>query len=270
MFYIKSLKLIILCLNATRKKRVGSFFLPATKHLQYGSQVISPEHILLGLMREDKTISARFFPFRNALTVEAVRREVEERIVLRERIPQSAELHLAPETKRILAYANEESRASEKSPHRPRTSAARDLCARKIRSPRRFFFNTACGCRTCAKKLRGKAVFRIFIQSDSEKSKIPHLAGIYARFDGRSRGEGKLDPLIGREHGSRTHHRDSVPPDEKQSGFDRRSRRRQNGDYRRLGAKNRRQKRADVSGKQTHFVARSVADRRRNEISRAV
>ncbi|HLM60577.1 MAG TPA: Clp protease N-terminal domain-containing protein, partial [Pyrinomonadaceae bacterium] len=92
----------------TEKARRVIFF-ARYEALQYGSQVISPEHILLGLMREDKTISARYFPFRNALTVEAVRREVEERIILRERIPQSAELHLAAETKRILAYANEES-----------------------------------------------------------------------------------------------------------------------------------------------------------------
>ncbi|MBA2493247.1 MAG: ATP-dependent Clp protease ATP-binding subunit ClpC, partial [Acidobacteria bacterium] len=93
----------------TEKARRVIFF-ARYEALQYGSIVISPEHILLGLMREDKTVSARFFPFRNSLTVEAVRREVEERIVLRERIPQSAELHLATETKRILALANEESR----------------------------------------------------------------------------------------------------------------------------------------------------------------
>ena len=93
----------------TEKARRVIFF-ARYEALQYGSQVIAPEHILLGLMREDKTISARFFPFRNNLTVEAIRREVEERIVLRDRIPQSAELHLAQESKRILAFANEESR----------------------------------------------------------------------------------------------------------------------------------------------------------------
>ena len=91
-----------------RSRRV--IFFARYEALQYGSPSISPEHILLGLMREDKTISARFLPFRNTLSVDAVRREVEERIVLRDRIPQSAELHLAPETKKILFYANEESR----------------------------------------------------------------------------------------------------------------------------------------------------------------
>jgi len=91
-----------------RSRRV--IFFARYEALQYGSPMISPEHILLGLMREDKTISSRFLPFRNSLSVDAVRREVEERIVLRDRIPQSAELHLAPETKKILFYANEESR----------------------------------------------------------------------------------------------------------------------------------------------------------------
>ena len=91
-----------------RSRRV--IFFARYEALQYGSPTISPEHILLGLLREDKTISARFLSFRNTLSVDAVRREVEERIVPRDRIPQSAELHLAPETKKILFYANEESR----------------------------------------------------------------------------------------------------------------------------------------------------------------
>ncbi|MFV0388742.1 MAG: ATP-dependent Clp protease ATP-binding subunit [Pyrinomonadaceae bacterium] len=92
----------------TEKARRVIFF-ARYEALQYGSQEISPEHILLGLMREDKTLSPRFFPFRHNLTVDMIRREVEERIVLRERIPQSAELHLAAATKKVLAFAAEES-----------------------------------------------------------------------------------------------------------------------------------------------------------------
>ena len=92
----------------TEKARRVIFF-ARYEALQYGSQEILPEHVLLGLMREDKTISARFFPFKHNLTVDTIRREIEERIVLRERIPQSTELHLAPETKRILAFGGEES-----------------------------------------------------------------------------------------------------------------------------------------------------------------
>ena len=92
----------------TEKARRVIFF-ARYEALQYGSQVILPEHILLGLMREDKTISPRFFPFKHNLTVDTIRREVEEKITLREKIPQSAELQLSPETKRILAFSSEES-----------------------------------------------------------------------------------------------------------------------------------------------------------------
>ncbi len=91
-----------------RSRRV--IFFARYEALQYGSQTISPEHILLGLMREDKTLSARFFPFRHAITVDTIRRDVEERIAVRRRIPQSSELHLSSATKQILFYAAEESR----------------------------------------------------------------------------------------------------------------------------------------------------------------
>ena len=91
-----------------RSRRV--IFFARYEALQYGSQTIAPEHILLGLMREDKTLSARFFPFRHAITVDTIRRDVEERIAARRRIPQSSELHLSSATKQILFYAAEESR----------------------------------------------------------------------------------------------------------------------------------------------------------------
>lgn len=91
-----------------RSRRV--IFFARYEALQYGSSVISPEHILLGLLREDKTIATRFVPLRHELTVDKVRREIEERIVVRDRMPQSSDLHLAAETKRVLFYANEESR----------------------------------------------------------------------------------------------------------------------------------------------------------------
>lgn len=92
----------------TEKARRVIFF-ARYEALQYGSLIISPEHILLGLMREDKTMSTRFFAFRSHLSVDFIRREVESRIVLREKMPQSSELHLSPATKRILAFAHEES-----------------------------------------------------------------------------------------------------------------------------------------------------------------
>jgi len=75
---------------------------------QFGAPAIEPEHLLLGLMREDKTLTGRFFP-RAQVNIEAVRKEIEGRTLLREKISTSVELPLAPETKRVLAYAHEES-----------------------------------------------------------------------------------------------------------------------------------------------------------------
>ncbi|MGB9179736.1 MAG: exo-beta-N-acetylmuramidase NamZ domain-containing protein, partial [Pyrinomonadaceae bacterium] len=74
---------------------------------QFGAPAIEPEHLLLGLMREDKTLVQRFFPARKS--VEGIRREIEERSNPGEKISTSVELPLAPETKRVLGYAHEES-----------------------------------------------------------------------------------------------------------------------------------------------------------------
>src|SRR5881398_3637698 len=75
---------------------------------QFGAPAIEPEHFLLGLMREDKTLTGRFFP-RAQVSIESIRKEIEGRTLLREKISTSVELPLAPETKHVLAYAHEES-----------------------------------------------------------------------------------------------------------------------------------------------------------------
>jgi ATP-dependent Clp protease ATP-binding subunit ClpC len=93
-----------------RSRRV--IFFARYEALQYGSPVIAPEHLLLGLVREDKSISARFFPFRPGLTPDKIRVEVEDKTAVRDRIPQSTELHLSQATKKVLFYANEESRST--------------------------------------------------------------------------------------------------------------------------------------------------------------
>jgi len=74
---------------------------------QFGAPAIEPEHLLLGLMREDKTLTGRFFP-RAQVSIESIRKEIEGRTLLREKISTSVELPLAPETKHVLAYAHEE------------------------------------------------------------------------------------------------------------------------------------------------------------------
>lgn len=75
----------------------------------FGSKTIAPEHLLLGLVREDKTLAARFSVSRHALSAESIRKEIEGRSVLREKLPQTMELRLTPESQKVLLYANEES-----------------------------------------------------------------------------------------------------------------------------------------------------------------
>ena len=74
---------------------------------QLGSRRIETEHVLLGLLREDKALTSRFFPHAEA-TLENVRKQVEGRTVIREKVSTSVELPLSDESKRVLTYAGEE------------------------------------------------------------------------------------------------------------------------------------------------------------------
>src|SRR5262249_44197079 len=75
---------------------------------QFGASQIEAEHILLGLMREDKKLTARFFHPTN-VSVESIRKEIEGRAIARDRISSHIDLPLSEEAKRALAFAAEES-----------------------------------------------------------------------------------------------------------------------------------------------------------------
>jgi uncharacterized protein YbbC (DUF1343 family) len=76
---------------------------------QFGTPSIEPEHVLLGILREDKLLLSRDFLVRARLSVESIRDEIQRRTLLQEKISTSVELPLAAVTKRVLAYAGEES-----------------------------------------------------------------------------------------------------------------------------------------------------------------
>ena len=73
---------------------------------QFGSTTIETEHLLLGLIREDKNLTNRFL--RSSSSIENIRKEIEGRTTIREKVSTSIDLPLSNECKRILAYANEE------------------------------------------------------------------------------------------------------------------------------------------------------------------
>ncbi|MGB7069981.1 MAG: ATP-dependent Clp protease ATP-binding subunit [Pyrinomonadaceae bacterium] len=91
-----------------RSRRV--IFFARYEALQYGSPAILPEHILLGLLREDKAIAVRCASSKQNLSVDAVRRSVEEHMVVRDRTPQNSDLVLSAEARSVLLFASEESR----------------------------------------------------------------------------------------------------------------------------------------------------------------
>src|SRR5712692_2166953 len=75
---------------------------------QFGASMIEPEHLLLGLSREDKPLFARFLTD-GKQSLESIRGQIEQRSSAKDRIAVSVELPLAPETKLALSYAHDES-----------------------------------------------------------------------------------------------------------------------------------------------------------------
>jgi ATP-dependent Clp protease ATP-binding subunit ClpC len=75
---------------------------------QFGWSQIEAEHILLGLLREDKNLTARFFR-RSHANVELIRKEIENRRVRRDHISTEIDLPLSEGAKRALSFAAEES-----------------------------------------------------------------------------------------------------------------------------------------------------------------
>ena len=74
---------------------------------QLGSISIETEHLLLGLIREGKGLTSRIFA-RSHLSLEGIRKDIEGRTVLREKVSTSVDIPFSTETKRVLQHAAEE------------------------------------------------------------------------------------------------------------------------------------------------------------------
>jgi ATP-dependent Clp protease ATP-binding subunit ClpC len=73
---------------------------------QFGSAYIETEHLLLGLLREDKALTNRFL--HTHASVDSIRKQIEANTTKREKVSTSVDLPLSNESKRVLAYAAEE------------------------------------------------------------------------------------------------------------------------------------------------------------------
>ena len=88
-----------------KARRVMSFARYAAS--QSGSPYIETEHLLLGLLCEDKALlTSRFL--RSDASVEFIRKQIEGHTAIREKVSTSVDLPLSNECKRVLAYAAEE------------------------------------------------------------------------------------------------------------------------------------------------------------------
>ena len=89
----------------TEKARRALFF-ARFEASQFGSPNIETEHLLLGLLREDRALADRFV--RPPASMESIRKQIEARTTVRERVSTSVDLPLSQESERVLAYAAEE------------------------------------------------------------------------------------------------------------------------------------------------------------------
>ena len=91
----------------TEKARRVIFFARYEASL-VGASAIEAEHILLGILREDRFLVQGLFGDAQS-KVEAIRSEVAARTISRDKIHASVDLPLAPGAKRALSYAADES-----------------------------------------------------------------------------------------------------------------------------------------------------------------
>jgi ATP-dependent Clp protease ATP-binding subunit ClpC len=73
---------------------------------QFGQPYIESEHLMLGILREDKALTNRFL--RSHASVESIRKQVQEHTMIREKVSTSVDLPLSNDCKQVLTYAAEE------------------------------------------------------------------------------------------------------------------------------------------------------------------
>jgi ATP-dependent Clp protease ATP-binding subunit ClpC len=159
---------------------------------QFGSPYIETEHLLLGLLREDKALTNRFL--RSHASIESIRKQIEVRTTIREKVSTSVDLPLSQECKRILAYAAEEAeRLSNKhigTEHLLLGLLREEKClAAEILHERGLRLST----------IRDELA-RAQNEKVPSRSKETSLLSEFSRDLTQAALEGALDPLIGREN----------------------------------------------------------------------
>src|ERR1700747_1370258 len=159
---------------------------------QFGSPCIETEHLLLGLLREDKALANRFL--RYSALVESIRKQIEPHTTMREKVSTSVDLPLSHECKRVLAYGAEE---AERLNHKH--IGTEHLLLGLLREEKCFAADIL-----HERGLRLSQVREEIARSSSEKMsanrpKESSLLGEFSRDLTQAAMDGLLDPLIGRD-----------------------------------------------------------------------
>ncbi len=158
---------------------------------QFGSPYIETEHLLLGLLREDKALANRFL--RSHASIESVRKQIEGRTTVREKVSTSVDLPLSQECKRVLTYAAEE---AERLSHKH--IGTEHLLLGLLREEKSF----------AAEILHERGLRLSTLREElgrspdkpSNRSKETSLLTEFSRDLTQAALEGQLDPLVGREN----------------------------------------------------------------------
>src|SRR4029453_7170369 len=94
-----------MCEDLPEKPRRLIFF-PRYEASQLGSEYVEPEHLLLGLMREDKALSAKFIG--TFTEVESIRKQIVDAMYRAEKLSTSVDLPLSQASKSVLSVAGKE------------------------------------------------------------------------------------------------------------------------------------------------------------------
>src|SRR5664280_2337292 len=160
---------------------------------QFGSPYIETEHLLLGLLREDKALANRFL--RSHAAVESIRKQIEGHTTIREKVSTSVDLPLSHECKRVLAYGAEE---AERLSHKH--IGTEHLLLGLLREEKCFAAEIL-----HERGLRLSTIREELARSQSEKvaSARPKESSLLAEFSRdltQAAMDNTLDPLIGRDY----------------------------------------------------------------------
>ncbi len=160
---------------------------------QFGSPCIETEHLLLGLLREDKALTNRFL--RSSASVESIRKQIETHTTMREKVSTSVDLPLSHECKRVLAYGAEE---AERLNHKH--IGTEHLLLGLLREEKSLAADILNERGLRLSQVREEIARSSSEKKDSNRPKESSLLSEFSRDLTQAAIDGILDPLVGREN----------------------------------------------------------------------